>query len=629
MKKHLQYWKTMFVFLLWLSLMPVSAQALSGNKVIGTGGDYASLSAAIADINTKGVSGKLVLLINENLTETGSIEILTETLTSTNNLVIKPNAGKTPVVSFTALATSGNKGNAGLTVSGTAKNVGYITIDGSNTENGTTRDMTFELNDAAAGRYVLRFNGETDNITIKNLKIMPKAFLSTTSSGSRTYGIYCPSSPTAAADNFVVNNCQIGSETAAFYYALYKPDGGTYPYGANLEVSKNNLFAQHKGLSVWGCDGTSKINDNSISVIGHPTGSYVQNSVNGIYVESWKGTVNIYNNKIVTLKAKALAQTSLKALYGILVYYASGSGITGQTANVYNNFVSDFTYAGDAASYKSEINGITADALDQNVNIYYNTVYINNNNITTNPVYGIRVWDDVGMAVNLKNNIVVNTVDHDSAYAIYYSPNVNNCIKASNYNDFVVTGAKASVGNLNKNKYKALADWKTGSTFDANSISVNPAATFGAAGQLKSLTDLHWVSAPGLDFAGTPVTGITTDIDGDTRSTTKPYMGADEGSTLTSVENTNELPAEFSLNQNYPNPFNPSTEIEFSIKTSGNVSLKVYDALGNEITTLVNSDLAAGKYKVQFNAKNLSSGVYYYRINSGNFSASRKMMLVK
>jgi len=631
MKQRLLF-KSVVIFLFFTAASLLNAQALTGNKVVGTGGDYATLSAAIADVNAKGVSGTLTLLINNDLTETGAIEVLTTTLTGSNKLVIKPNTGKSPTVTFTAVGTSGNSGNAGLTITGSTTTIGNITIDGSNTNNGTTKDMTFALNDATAGRYLLRLNADVDDVTVKNLKIVATATIATTSSGTRTYGFYCSSSSTAAQDRLTISNCEIGTATTSFYYGVYKPDGGTYPYGANLTISGNKIYAQHKGISIWGCDGTSSVSGNTISIIGHPTGAYVQNSINGIYVESWKGTVNICNNKVITLKAKALNQTAAKNLYGIIVYYAA-VGNSGSIANVYNNFISDFTYTGDASTqttYPSEVVGIVADAGDVNtsVNIYYNTVYMSG--VTTNPVYGIRVYDDVGQNVNLKNNIVVNTVDQANSYAIYCDPIVNACLKTSDYNDFIVTGTNANVGYYNGVKYNTLAAWKTITSKDANSININPASPFGGSGQLTSLTDLHWVSKPSASFGGSPVTGITTDIDGATRNATKPYMGAHEGPSLVSIEKTNStVPAEFILKQNYPNPFNPATNISFDLKKESQASLRVYDMLGREIAVLVNERLSPGTYNVKFSAGQLASGIYLYRLSAGGYSETKSMTLLK
>ena len=88
-------------------------------------------------------------------------------------------------------------------------------------------------------------------------------------------------------------------------------------------------------------------------------------------------------------------------------------------------------------------------------------------------------------------------------------------------------------------------------------------------------------------------------------------------------------PIEYSLTQNYPNPFNPSTTIKYSVPDAGNVQLKVYDIIGNEVATLVNETKTPGRYEVQFNAAELSTGVYIYSLRAGNFVQTKKMILMK
>ncbi|NCP84492.1 MAG: T9SS type A sorting domain-containing protein, partial [Bacteroidetes bacterium] len=83
------------------------------------------------------------------------------------------------------------------------------------------------------------------------------------------------------------------------------------------------------------------------------------------------------------------------------------------------------------------------------------------------------------------------------------------------------------------------------------------------------------------------------------------------------------------LNQNYPNPFNPSTQIAFSINTSSQVKLDVFDILGKRVAALVNRKLAAGEHSIQFNAANLPSGVYLYRLTTPSGILSKKMLLIK
>ena len=91
----------------------------------------------------------------------------------------------------------------------------------------------------------------------------------------------------------------------------------------------------------------------------------------------------------------------------------------------------------------------------------------------------------------------------------------------------------------------------------------------------------------------------------------------------------NVIPEGYTLEANYPNPFNPSTKISFTIPKADHVSLVVYDMLGKEISTLVDSDLGAGTHAFTFDGKNLSSGTYIYRIRSGEFVQERTMQLIK
>jgi hypothetical protein len=98
-----------------------------------------------------------------------------------------------------------------------------------------------------------------------------------------------------------------------------------------------------------------------------------------------------------------------------------------------------------------------------------------------------------------------------------------------------------------------------------------------------------------------------------------------------------ELPLQYSFSQNYPNPFNPVTKIKYSIpsvtlRQAQNdilVTLKVYDILGREVATLVNEEKPAGEYEVEFNAANLPSGIYFYQLKAGNYSETKKMVLLK
>ena len=94
------------------------------------------------------------------------------------------------------------------------------------------------------------------------------------------------------------------------------------------------------------------------------------------------------------------------------------------------------------------------------------------------------------------------------------------------------------------------------------------------------------------------------------------------------------IPEKFALEQNFPNPFNPATKIKYTIPAVGTsfmkfITLKVYDVLGNEVATFVEESKPAGTYEIEFNAANLASGVYFYRLSAGDFTETKKMLVIK
>lgn len=120
-------------------------------------------------------------------------------------------------------------------------------------------------------------------------------------------------------------------------------------------------------------------------------------------------------------------------------------------------------------------------------------------------------------------------------------------------------------------------------------------------------------------------------IDGNDLNTVIAWIKAGAPENTTSVEeipNVNVIRT-FDLKQNYPNPFNPTTQIHFSVPTNGNATLAIYDALGRQVMVLLNQYFAAGSYSYNFNATSLPSGIYYYRLQTGNNTATKKLVLTK
>jgi hypothetical protein len=101
------------------------------------------------------------------------------------------------------------------------------------------------------------------------------------------------------------------------------------------------------------------------------------------------------------------------------------------------------------------------------------------------------------------------------------------------------------------------------------------------------------------------------------------------GALITGVDNKSMMPAAFSLSQNYPNPFNPSTTIDYSLAKESYVQLRVFDVLGREIGTIIHGKESVGKHTANFDATDLNSGIYFYRITADGFVGSRKMILIK
>lgn len=182
------------------------------------------------------------------------------------------------------------------------------------------------------------------------------------------------------------------------------------------------------------------------------------------------------------------------------------------------------------------------------------------------------------------------------------------------YSDTLQAGAPT---NSTDRMYYTSAPIGTPGTFSASTQFSEHAPGWSASGYIPFLVEYY---DSGGDAAAFWI--------GQDGANKRLYM--DRLSAITGISsNGNEIPEKFNLSQNYPNPFNPVTNISFSLPKSGFVSLKVFDVMGREVASLVNKDVTAGSYTVDFDASRLSSGVYFYRLTSGEFSDTKKLMLIK
>ena len=193
-----------------------------------------------------------------------------------------------------------------------------------------------------------------------------------------------------------------------------------------------------------------------------------------------------------------------------------------------------------------------------------------------------------------------------------------------------VTGVTIDVGNL-----RALTSAPPGGSYWPDGCSMVAGGSF-ALYKYQNHTALDTLGAIGNVQTGHVIATIFQDpryFTGgfkDVLAATVSWVKAN-GGLITGTGNNSALtiPDSYQLSQNYPNPFNPSTKINFTIPVNGQVSLKVYDILGKEVMSLVNDVITAGRHEVTFNGSNLNSGTYFYRLQSGNFVETKKMLLVK
>jgi len=472
---------------------------MEGIYYVGTAGTapgstdplFPTLNAACDSLSNGIITGDITMYITSNLTEPVNVDLAANTNGYT--VTFKPYTGITPTVTYTQ--TADNLGSSGAWVIGMKNTSGApfvpthnIIIDGSNTEAGSTRDLTF-VSSLGANAYDFRIKGDCDNITIKN------CIMSTTVS----YGIWVNSQDNNMPDNFTVDNCSITATSTSAATPIHVALSGTNTVPMeNLVIKNNDLIARHRGIHLAGKTNVTTIENNTFEV-NQTSAGMLSSAVNGTTINA-TGTTYILGNDF-----KVNATAGVTATYGIRTITASGGG----TFIIANNFFRGFA-APTAGGAASEIIGIRCGST---VEAYNNTFVLNNINATSGSLY--RAINVAAGTPKIKNNIFVIEEDDFSAYAISGTP-------TSDYNNFYLKGTtNAKVHPL----YATLADWQaTGA--DLNSVS--------KAVEFVSADDLHLAGASLGDaaLAGTPLASVMTDIDGDARSATSPYMGADEGNVV-------------------------------------------------------------------------------------------------
>lgn len=511
--------------IIFLSFSNTMAQ-FTGTYYVGAAGtrpgggdpDYATLKAAVDALNAGTVTGNCTFYITSDLTEAANFGLGVNT--AGFSITIRPSADVARTVTFTQ-STDNSASSGGFiiglsSVSSWASLVvtSNITIDGF-ADGGSTRQLTFATSATAhTNSTPFQIIGDVNNVTIKNCSIMVGQTTGSSSFGAISIRGGNWSSTDYLADNLIIDNCVITTNTpsgAGIFVSNTTSNGGAIPVGrpTGLEFKNNIISVKHRAVSL-NYAGSSSTYNNQISV-NQPASGFASFAIGG--TSAGLVTTNVYNNEITQLGTGNTGGGT----NGVRGIQASGGG----TWNIYNNFITGFS---TPASGTTELLGIRVGSAS---NIYFNTIVMNNVATTgsgTQPTSAIVTFTT---STDIRNNIIITEEDDFVNYGIYAS----SIPSTSDFNNIYRSGtANARIGFAASAAQPTLSDWQAATSRDASSKSKSVS--------FASAVDLHLdiPSRGDQDLAGTPITGITTDIDGDTRDIQAPYMGADEATPALPVQ---------------------------------------------------------------------------------------------
>jgi hypothetical protein len=496
-----------------------------GTYTVGSGGNYTTLTAAIAAYNTSCLGGNIIFeLIQASYSgsETFPISILTNPdASATKKLTIRPATG------VTAAITGSVASNAVIRIQGS-----HILIDGSN--NGTnSQNLTIENTSITSPNVLLIGSTGTTPVssdTLKNCVLI---------NGVNTSSALIVSDATTIGNDGYFNNIAlINNEIRKAYMGMYIRAFLLAGNGSGLLVQQNNLAAtttnaiRFTGIYVQGVDG-GNITKN---VIGNFEGVSNEDD-NGIWLATGSRNINVTNNVI-----DSLMYTGTSGYGGHGIYVSTGvttinNPPAGANITVANNMISRLR--GDGWSYTTvpldNSIGIALSGTQDSIKVYHNTISLTGNTLDNTDAMSMGVYIGAGTnKVDLRNNIISNNLGLLSATGYgacgVYAVTANTQFSDINFNDYVVAPSGSGnkyIGQIASSGSSTLPDWQTATGKDAGSVSITPV--------FASSSNLHLPegSNGSLFDLGTPIASVTTDIDMSGRSLTAPDMGADEFSPIT------------------------------------------------------------------------------------------------
>ncbi|WP_234111787.1 Calx-beta domain-containing protein [Chryseobacterium sp. R2A-55] len=537
-------------------------------------GDYPTLTNAggiFAAINAVGIAGDVTINIANNLTaETGTNSL--NAFTGGYSITIKP-TGAARTISGTSTAALINLNGAN-----------NVTIDGSLTAGGTTKDLTISNLSTGSGASAIRFINGASNNTVKNSIITGRAT-------GTTSGVLVFSTSTAASgnNNNVISNNDITQGTSKPNIAIFN-SGTAAKHNTNNLVTRNRIFDFAAiGVSDAGNSDGFTISNNDIFATSVSTASICGIWPNGTTIKSPKYT----GNKIHDLTT-SLATGGAVGINGYTI-------ATPSTMEISNNMIWNLNNTNANPGTTNAIVGIY-DQLDpgSDMYIYYNTVVLSGTANGTIESYAYR-----GAYQNsswVKNNIFVNTrTGAGTGVKVAYANHRTTGTLTSDYNDVYAAGdAKNYVGREGTNYYSTFDDWRAAiGTRDENSKNALPS--------FVSSSDLHLTTTGNnaLSNTGTPIATVTIDIDGDARSATTPDIGADEFEGIVLATQT----VHKNVVNIYPNPVVDFVNINNSSRID---SVEVYSVSGQKVAAkTLNANSG------QIDMSKMTSGIYIISVKAG------------
>jgi hypothetical protein len=482
---------------------PISA----GTYSIGTAGDFSTIDSAFNKLSIDGIAGEVTLEL---------IDDLYIAPTDTSGFLLNgpiPGAGTNSRVTIKPAA------NTNVTIEGNGRavlsfiNTSFVTLDGVSLLGPSTLTVRAILNTQFPFNDAIEFFDDSDNNIIQNTILIVEDY-TVFSSGILFVSL---SNSGGAPDNNIIQNNHIKQSTFAIVITAFNSNVNAF----NNIIRGNIVGSETSALISWGI----QIEKNQNSVIENNivqnVHNYNSNFIIAIGINSYWCTGCVTRSNVVHNVSSNITWGSV----GILL--SGDTGNIGLDNLIYNNMI--YEIQSTSPTSNSRVTGIQV-WYQNRPKIYYNSVYLSGTGTNFLGSAAFYIWNTT-TNVEAKNNIFVNTRDESPRWAssIYDISSASNL--TSDYNDlYYEPNQYNALVRIGSTKYNNLADWQIASGQDDNSVSKE---VF-----FVSSTDLHLTgSSDGdVDLTGTPIAGITTDIDGEDRRALYPYMGADESTIPLPVE---------------------------------------------------------------------------------------------